>query len=627
MSYLRKYWNNFKSQPDIWFFYGFLATFTLSIRKVIIFYPMAGSFNEYTGIYLYLSDIFLLATLVSFLIIILCNKYNILSSSNTVPRLPSEMFHACPVKCSTLAQSNVPRGTYLTGRNILYGVEYILGRKTIYIGLAIIIWSFISLIWAQMYPLALFRSIKLLELFCLFLYIGFRIVPRGTILKRIFQIIIIIGLIQAIIAILQFILQHSIGLFWLKESLISPNIAGVAKIVVSGERIIRAYGLFPHPNVLGGFLLLSIIITFWYRHLFRVKHATTLSLDLKYDNVPRGTISDDETSVKPKTNKSITDVPHLFSRMFHVEQFLWSGTSRLLSFALIIQILAQMLTFSKSAIIGTFIVLLAFYYNIRRSALAQSNVPRGTYLTGWNNWILRGKYGTCFKNTKIIVLIILIVTMSLIILKPNLNSIFFQSLNERLIYLNVSPARIAMQRIAGGRGTVDDMRTFIFGVGQGQFVPSMDKYANSTLENWQYQPVHNIFLLIWSELGIVGLGLFIWLLWKLFHVKQFTNKNVPSQQYTKCSTLFPSNVPPQKEANCSTRNNWLLRGRRGTYLTGWNNSNTRSAHGTITVQTIFKSILIGCIFIMLFDHYFWDIQQGQIMLWMTLGFLAGESTT
>ncbi len=31
------------------------------------------------------------------------------------------------------------------------------------------------------------------------------------------------------------------------------------------------------------------------------------------------------------------------------------------------------------------------------------------------------------------------------------------------------------------------------------------------------------------------------------------------------------------------------------------------------------------VFLSLFDHYPWDIQQGQIMLWLVLGFVAGTT--
>ena len=42
---------------------------------------------------------------------------------------------------------------------------------------------------------------------------------------------------------------------------------------------------------------------------------------------------------------------------------------------------------------------------------------------------------------------------------------------------------------------------------------------------WQYQPVHNVFMLIWAELGIVGLALFTLILTQIF-LKSFRNKSL-----------------------------------------------------------------------------------------------------
>ena len=114
----KKIFASFLERPDVWFFYGFLITFTLSIRKVLFFYPINGTFNEYTGIYLYLSDIFLCLTVISWFII-LCNKYSILS----ILRSPL-------LKCSTPVQmfhpsTNVPRGTFY-GTRVEHFVFFIL---------------------------------------------------------------------------------------------------------------------------------------------------------------------------------------------------------------------------------------------------------------------------------------------------------------------------------------------------------------------------------------------------------------------------------------------------------------------------------------------------------------------
>jgi len=498
-----KIWNNFKTQPDIWFFYGFLLTFTLSIRKVLMFYPIKGQFNEYAGIYLYLSDIFLILTLVAWGYTILCNNNN--SLSNMATRF---VFHV----------KNVPPQKECSTWNILRGRR----RTFLLLPLILVIWSFISLIWADNKIIALFRSIKVTEFYLLYLYIIYN-VPRGTFLKRVSQIVIAIGFIHAIIGIWQFIIQHSIGLFWLKESLISPNIDGVAKIIFHGEKFIRAYGLFPHSNILGGFLLVSIILTLAYDKLFHVEQ-----LDRNWNHiVPRGTIA---------------------------------------RIILAIQIIVLILTFSKSAIIG---LCIAIAY-----ALWRNNKLFHVEQLGRKAFLAIG-----------------ITLMILIIARPDTNSLLFKSLNERLFYLNVS------------RGTI--LSNPVLGAGSGQFVLEMDRNVprGTFLEAWQYQPVHNVFLLIWSELGFVGLFILIWLLWKMFHVEQNISKpDIECSTWNNVSCSVYKSVPARNVP-------------RGTFLFQQKALN------------ILKGLILGLIFMMFFDHYLWDIQQGQIMLWMTLGLLAGNTLT
>ena len=65
---------------------------------------------------------------------------------------------------------------------------------------------------------------------------------------------------QAILAISQFLSQKSVGLYLLGESHIGPSIYGVAKIVSYGTKYIRAYGTFPHPNILSAFLVVALFL-------------------------------------------------------------------------------------------------------------------------------------------------------------------------------------------------------------------------------------------------------------------------------------------------------------------------------------------------------------------------------
>jgi hypothetical protein len=457
-----------------------------------------------------------------------------------------------------------------------------------------------------------------------------KIVPRGTIWV-LFNIIIFLGLFQAIIGIVQFYLQNSIGLFWLKESLISPNILGVAKVVLDGETYVRAYGLMPHPNVLGGFLLFSIIITLLYKKLFHVEHSETE--ENIHSIVPRGTLLAEKQD-------SMMDC----STPAPCNQNVPRGTIWYFRLILAIQILALILTFSKSALIGLIIALV--YISVPRGTISTSPQPpptgeasspckeEGAECSTWNIWVnhLSIKYKELFhvEHLKSILLSILIILLFIfIVAKPNLDSLFFKSLEERILYLNVP------------RGTFESDP--ILGVGAGQSVISMQKFYPQTLEFWEFQPVHNVFLLILSELGLVGLGLFIWWLWKLFHVEHWRknknystpaqNKNVPR------GTKFTSPQPPptgeasspckEEGVDCSTWNNFGQVEQSEELQKGTSENNKYILHNNIDelsriiILRYFTAILLGLIFIMLFDHYLWDIQQGSFLLWLTAGFVAG----
>lgn len=537
MTFFRIIWNNFKAQPDVWFFCGFLLTFTLSIRKVIKFYPLAGGFNEYAGIYLYLSDIFSLLTILAFCFIIIINLRN---------------------------------KTKLSSSFVLF---FALFKPLIKLLLIFNLWVFISIFWSNNPILALFRAVKILEFSLLFLYIAMRIVPCGTILKQVFQIAILLGVFQAIIGIWQFFIQQSIGLFWLKESLISPNINGVAKVIFDGEKYIRAYGLFPHPNVFGGFLVFSIILTFMYKKMF---HPST--------NVPRGTFCGAGVEHFAwqawnilRGRRGIFQLLSSFHKGSVGEGFLW--------ITLIIQFIALLLTFSKSAILGLIIALLYIF------------VPHGTKILN----IIKQLFHVEQLYLKLILLIGIILVLAYII-KPDINSLLFKSLDERALYAGASYGIISAHPLIG--------------LGSGQFVINIDNYVpyGAFIELWQYQPVHNVFLLIWSELGIIGLSLFLWWIWRLFHPKR--REIVPRGTISSYEAGVAQNTNQQDVSRLS-REARMFHVEHSIFH--WD--------GTIMLNQqlsrILKGLLLGFLFIMLFDHYFWDIQQGQIMLWLILGIIAG----
>lgn len=66
---------------------------------------------------------------------------------------------------------------------------------------------------------------------------------------------------ESLIALTQLILHGSIGgmFYYLGERTISSLTPGAATTILNGEVVLRSYGTFSHPNVLAGFLLLSLV--------------------------------------------------------------------------------------------------------------------------------------------------------------------------------------------------------------------------------------------------------------------------------------------------------------------------------------------------------------------------------
>ncbi len=519
---MKGFLHNFKIQADIWLFYAFLVTFTLTFRKVLFFYPIGGVFNEWSGAYLYISDIFLLIALIAWAVIVLYNKISFLS-----------------IKVSVLW----------------------LKKAYIYLPLFLVVWSFFSIFWSENQNIALFKAIKLLEMYFLYLFIVFRIfplikkpshaiitkyaphpsfiksegenVPRGTIAKNILGIFIILGFIQAIIGIFQFILQRSIGLFWFFESYISPDIDGVAKIVINGEKYIRAYGLFPHPNILGGFFLVSLVLTWGYKKMLHVRPAKCSTWNI---------FNEWKFTLCWKNLKGL--IKELIKKLL-------TPTDLKIAFLLIIQAIALILTFSKSAILG---LLVAFGYIL------------------WKN----KKMFHVEHFTKKAAICSIILFLSLYLIGLNFSENLSKSLDDRYDQLKTWMSTVFNESLITGLG----IGNYMFHV----------EHSHPNLETWQYQPVHNIFLLIQAELGFIAVFIFVLLLIKMFHVEHF---------FPFCPKYPASLIQCEPKSQIGVFFPVLF----------WN--------------IACKAILIGFIVIMFFDHYFWSIQQGQIALWLILGFIAG----
>jgi hypothetical protein len=479
------------SDADRWLFLAFLIALPLSVRKVLWYLPLRGSFNEYADVSLYASDILLVATLGA---CILLQRH--ISNNMSSTRV-----------CFTWNIIKHTRGRLLA----------------VILPLGLIINAFISLAYSKELIIGVFFVCKLIELYGLYLFVLFRIVPCGTnhtiqtqsVFSNTILIFIALGVTESALGILQFIQQQSVGLSLIKESIVNPALPGVAKVIINNTQYIRAYGTFPHPNILGGFLLVSIIMSHLYRRVFHVKHTRLM---------------------------------------------FFGGV------VLLIQYICLVLTFSKSAMIGLVIAWMYMWFVSRGTMNSPGLLKRRIAL-----WIKK-LFHVEQIGAQIVLFGIISLAISSFFIKINIDKLFFQSLREREIYQSI---------------VLDIIHNYpILGISCGQLVIFMAQQSTYPLLLWQMQPVHNVFLLIWAELGVVGF--FIFTLWYFLLIVglRYVKKGNGDVTFGQC-------VP-------------------------------RETIQTTDARIYFRAMVFGFLPILLFDHYMWDIQQGQLIFWIVSGLMVGS---
>lgn len=303
--------------------------------------------------------------------------------------------------------------------------------------------------------------------------------------------------VQSLIAIYQFFEQRPLGLNRLGEQLINPLTPGFAKIIVSGETLVRGYGTFPHPNVLSAFLLTGLLF------------AIYLSLNSKK----------------------------------------WTETA-FWGLIILINTLGLTVTFSRAAYLAYALGLCIFF----------GSLILKTYLHNKKEfWPQVNKLGGT------LIFIIISILSAAAIFKPYL-------LNRAVINDNALSERITYNQI--GLKMIEG--NLLFGVGAGESVLYMQQYSQEHLEPWQKQPIHNYFLLSATELGIPAALFLLWIF--LYHLKLIIN-------------------------SIKSEHNFQLISYR------------------LSLITIISCFLL----LMLLDHYFYTLQQTQMLLWIILALIS--STT
>jgi O-antigen ligase len=317
-----------------------------------------------------------------------------------------------------------------------------------------------------------FMTIKGAEAILLYLLTTNKVLKQNQILK----VLISVMTAEALLGILQVFSQSSLGLNLLGEPLISGETPHLARITWGSFTWIRAYGTFPHPNVLGGFLVVSLLATFLYQSKY------------KYE-----------------------------------KEIMWG-----------IQFLGLLMTCSRSALLALScaLILLCFWYSKKMKAKNQAILGGIFSLFVFELALLFWSRGTFPWN---------------------------------------DPALLS--RWSGYKEALSLFWSHPLGVGWNHYTLFLDEVTPTALQPWDYQPVHNVYLLILVETGLIG--------------------------------FFVGNLA----LILIVRKMWSL-------------SKTLSTPDLAFKKRIFALIGISVILIGLFDHYWISLEQGRFLLILIWGMFA-----
>lgn len=350
---------------------------------------------------------------------------------------------------------------FSTGKLSLQIIKEILQNKLL---LLFLLFVCISAIFSTIPPLAFYGILRIMMCALVVYYVRQRLHLHAP--KSIRNTFLLTMLSQSALAVWQYNKQESIGGLWyfLGERTFTTFTPGIATISINGEKILRPYATFPHPNVLAGYMVVSFLLLIFF-------------------------------AMRAKT------------------------TWRYFVFVSVLAAPIVFLTFSRSALLTICINIALAFFILRK------------------------------KLTRIGILCLLPILFFCLLVGFQLKNILHS--DSFLTRVDLLVASLQIVKINP-----------LLGVGILHFIPSLPKVISASSTVFFLQPVHNIYALLFSEIGIIGLSFAIYffaiVLWK--------------------KTWFKSNMQ------------------------------IPLALAVVTV------LIIG-----LFDHYFYTINQGQLLVSVLIG--------
>ncbi|MDO8669533.1 MAG: O-antigen ligase family protein [Candidatus Buchananbacteria bacterium] len=301
------------------------------------------------------------------------------------------------------------------------GKPLAVNRKKLFF--VLIIWAFVlyvglSVLWSTSRTLSFYFWLKLLEA----LLLMFVILNARFKTSLILWSFLLSGVAQSVLGLWQFLSQEIVKSKWLGLAGKLPADIFSSVVGTGSHRWLRAYGTLPHPNILGGFLVVCFLAGLYL-----------------YFNYPNG-----------------------WRKIFSA--------------------------------IGLVFITVGLFFSFSRSAWLALVILGASW---WLVFILRKRFSDLIR---ISLYLILILSSLVIIYKPLVFTrlSFNQRLEEKSVEQRFDSWTSAQEVI---------FKNPVWGVGLGNYTNYLSSFKPG-FSGWYYQPAHNIYLLCWAELGLVGLLLF-----------------------------------------------------------------------------------------------------------------------
>jgi hypothetical protein len=326
-----------------------------------------------------------------------------------------------------------------------------------------LLFSLLSVFWSPLSNLAFYSWLRILQA----LFLGAIIFTTPIKIRKLYLAILAAGVIQAFVGIGQFFLQEIPANTYLGMAEQQPHELGVSVVQYLDQRWLRAHGTFPHPNILGAFLSVSALIaSAWFYDVYLQMRALVKRWD--------------EVTVKEVKPIRLQIIASLSSFVF--------------------LLIGLLFTFSRTAWLGfgigwllLTILLIRFYHKKQEARLIA--------VAGIKQLVAGG-----------------LIFASL--------TLFFGPLWTQRLHDDSRLGQKSQEERTELTMEAEEVIKLhpLLGSGIGSYL-TVVREQNPGQHAYSYQPVHNTWILLWAELGIIGTIPFIgFLFYILFVVKLLTGK-------------------------------------------------------------------------------------------------------